>query len=76
MKELKPCPFCGRQVQIEEFVENEPVTFADCGFQVGCDKCKVVFRAHTRQLPGFNEKEDAKAKSRLIARWNRRDVPK
>lgn len=69
---LKPCPFCGMEVKIEDFVIDAPVTFYDAGFQIRCKHCGIKFSEHTRCLPGCNKKADEQAKKKLAKRWNTR----
>ena len=73
MAELKPCPFCGREVKIVEYTVDEPFTFCDCGFEIRCPNCDIRLREHTRCLTGI---EHMKAKNSLIERWNRRAYEK
>lgn len=69
---LKPCPFCGGKVEMEDYVVNYPVTFADGGFRVKCKKCRIGFSESTRCLPGNDKKADEKVKQELAERWNTR----
>lgn len=72
MDNLKPCPFCGGEVEIESYVSNEPVTFADAGFNIKCKKCRIGFSKSTRCLPGSDKEADEKVKQELAERWNTR----
>ena len=74
MRELKPCPFCGRTVEMETFVRNEPFTMSDFGYEIKCLECGIVFRESTPMLPELMEKmgSDRKYKEILMFRWNRR----
>ena len=72
MDELKRCPFCGRKVKIEYYEVNEPFTFTDCGFEVGCRHCGIRFREHTGSLPETNKEAAEAAKQKLITMWNTR----
>lgn len=71
-KKLKPCPFCGKKVKIEYYEVNEPVTFADCGFEIRCWHCGIRFSKHLRCMPGFDEKTETEAKDYLVDKWNTR----
>ena len=72
MAELKPCPFCGRNVKIESYTVDEPVTCFDFGYKVYCTKCNIGFSKSTRCLPGLHKEEDAKVIRRLTNQWNGR----
>lgn len=69
---IKPCPFFGREVKLEDFVVDEPFTFTDAGFEIRCKHCGIKFREHTSCLPGCDKKADEAAKKKLAARWNKR----
>lgn len=60
-EELRPCPFCGREVHVCEIKLNNPDLFMA---EVGCEFCGV----HFRKCRGTLEE----AKSRAIEAWNAR----
>ena len=56
--ELKPCPFCGSFVKLDTFCKNEPFTMFDCGYEIKCVKCGIVFRESTPILPEIMKNEE------------------
>ena len=73
MGKLKPCPFCGGNVRVEEYVINEPVTMFDFGYQIVCKKCNCGSRQMTPKLPELlTDFEKGVYQKALIERWNRR----
>jgi Lar family restriction alleviation protein len=71
-KDLKPCPFCGQAVEIEYYVINYPFTFTSNGYEITCSSCGIGFKESISRLPEFCPDEVAKAKRKLINKWNRR----
>lgn len=57
MDELKPCPFCGKSVQMDTYEIDSPFTFTDNGFEIRCHHCNIVFREHSRFLIGIDTKK-------------------
>lgn len=75
MVKLKPCPFCGRDVELKFVIIDEPVTNSDKYYQIRCDNCRnVCLRYTVRSL--IDEEEHAKAKERLIEAWQNRPAAK
>ena len=60
MEELKPCPFCGGEALLEEFIVRKG--FEAC---VVCTGCLVT-------MPTSTYDESEKAARKAIEAWNRR----
>ena len=58
--ELKPCPFCGGEADIDEIAGN-PDTGEPYAWGVGCKKCNIGWYEETKE--------------KAIAMWNRRPSP-
>lgn len=71
MSSLKPCPFCGRKVELHYYEIDVPFTFTECGYEISCCHCGIRFKECLSRMPQFDEKADIK-KQNLIERWNRR----
>ena len=74
MAELKPCPFCGGKANIREFAHGHSGAGEfTASYEVGCPKCKIVFRYDSRfvlenGIPKFKENGYEKC----VEAWNRR----
>lgn len=64
MDELKPCPFCGKDVQYNISMEMEPIG-------VYCKTCHAVIR-FTRVKPIQKGENFGDVYKRIAERWNRR----
>lgn len=64
MTELKPCPFCGNDVQYNINMEMEPDG-------VWCKTCKMLVR-FTRVKPIQKGENFGDVYKRIAERWNRR----
>ena len=60
MAELKECPFCGGEADIDEIAGN-PDTDEPYAWEVGCKKCNIGWYEETKE--------------KAIAMWNRRAAP-
>ena len=76
MTKLKPCPFCGNNVELKFKMIDDPVTNYDNGYEIYCKKCKFGFFESMPGLPKFYPNEDIKAINKLIRKWNKRMVSK
>ena len=74
MTKLKPCPFCGNNVELEFEMIDYPVTNFDNRYKIFCNKCKFGFFESIPGLPKFYPDESKKAINRLIRKWNKRTV--
>lgn len=70
MKKLKPCPFCGREVKLDEveFEDYAGNSFTNSCSVIGCAQCGISMAAYPKKGYGTTEKQ----KEGLIKRWNRR----
>ena len=70
MMELKPCPFCGRKVKLEnrEFDDYAGNYFTNDYSIIECKSCDISMTAYPKR--GYGTTEDQKQE--LIARWNKR----
>lgn len=65
MTELKPCPFCGNEVQYNINIEMEPDG-------VYCRNCKAIIR-FTRVKPIQKGETFGGVYKRIAERWNQRE---
>lgn len=70
---IKPCPFCGNEVRVEEYTIDTPITMFEFGYQIVCKRCNCGSRQMTPKLPELlTETENNFYKKAVIERWNRR----
>ena len=74
MTKLKPCPFCGKNVELEFEMIYYPVTNFDNHYKIYCKKCKCGFFESIPGLPKFYPDESKKIINKLIRKWNKRTV--
>ena len=58
INELKPCPFCGAEVEMNDRLD---------GFVIDCKGCSIVWRQEVKR------KSVEWLKEKMIETWNRRD---
>ena len=63
-RELKPCPFCGEEVQYNINMEMEPDG-------IWCKNCKALIR-YTRVKPIKKGENFGDVQTRIAKRWNMR----
>lgn len=78
MTELKPCPFCGGDVELLDYTDH---MYGFWDYKIKCKQCRaymdspstaVVQMQPDRLIQTRNEETMAKAKRELIIIWNRR----
>lgn len=79
MAELKPCPFCGEDAELQDYTEK---VYGFWDYKIVCKKCraymdspstaKIRWLAEGRLLQERNDKTKAQALQDLIRNWNRR----
>ena len=78
MTELKPCPFCGGEVELLDYTDH---MYGFWDYKIKCKKCRaymdspptaIVQMQPDRLIQTRNEETKAKAKRELIIIWNRR----
>lgn len=72
-RELKPCPFCGREAKITNTANGYGSGYFTSDYEVGCVECKIRFRGTSC----FTMKEGVPFVSidgykETVDRWNRR----
>lgn len=70
MTELKPCPFCGRKVKLEdrEFDDYAGSSFTNDYSIIECKSCGISMKAYPKKGYGTTKEQ----KQRLVKKWNRR----
>lgn len=72
MRELKPCPFCGKDIvkRSEEYIGNSVISL-----ECGCKTCFAEFRITVPYLvgAGFHGEDVYEVVEDAISIWNRRD---
>lgn len=78
MTELKPCPFCGGEVELLDYTDR---MYGFWDYKIKCKQCRaymdspstaIVQMQPDRLIQTRNEETKAKAKRELIIIWNRR----
>lgn len=76
MAELKPCPFCGGEAQVQKAHPSFMLKrLHDLYFFAGCPKCGAstsMFRTQKTRSPLMNEHYDEEARQRATDAWNKR----
>ena len=65
MAELKPCPFCGGEV---DNYHTEQITFHECKHRFRCKKCNAIFFFFAKS----NQKNAKQLKKQAKKIWNTR----
>ena len=70
MTELKPCPFCGNKVKLEEreFDDYAGNSFTNDFAIIECKKCGISMSAYPKRGYGATKEQ----KAGLVRRWNKR----
>jgi len=70
MSELKPCPFCGNNVRLEdrEFDDFAGNFFTNTMLVIECKKCEISMKRYPKRGYGTTDEQ----KQDLINSWNRR----
>ena len=70
MSELKPCPFCGNNVRLEdmEFDDFAGNFFTNTMLVIECEKCGISMKKYPKRGYGTTDEQ----KKDLINSWNRR----
>lgn len=82
MDKLKPCPFCGGEVELLDFTDR---VYGFWDYKIKCKKCRAYMDSpSTALVKGFgddgvfrqerNEGTKQKAKRELIIVWNTRTI--
>lgn len=79
--ELKPCPFCGSEAEIQDYTDR---IYGFWDYKIECKRCRAYMNspstAHVRYLDEGqliqtrNEKTKRQALDDLLRNWNRREV--
>jgi len=73
---LKPCPFCGKKVEMHYYEENYPFTFTDNGYVIECKKCRIKKNGSLGRLPEADRKQAEIVQRKLADWWNNRKEKK
>lgn len=67
--ELKPCPFCGKQPELEskDFFEELDSKVGDACILISCPNCSLDFYDHT-----YGEHDYYIRANIIVEKWNRR----
>ena len=70
MPDLKPCPFCGSNVELEEreFDDFAGSSFTNTMSMIECGECGIAMKRYPKRGYGTTEEQ----KKDLINSWNRR----
>lgn len=70
MVDLRPCPFCGNNVRLEdrEFDDFAGSYFTNTMFVIECEKCGISMKRYPKRGYGTTDEQ----KQDLINLWNRR----
>lgn len=70
MQDLKPCPFCGRNVELEEreFDDFAGSLYTNTMSMIECEECGIAMKRYPKCGYGTTEEQ----KKELINAWNRR----
>ena len=78
MNELKPCPFCGGEVELFDYTDR---MYGFWDYKIACKKCRAYMDSPSTAIVRVcasglkqtrNEETMAKAKRELVVFWNRR----
>lgn len=69
MKELKPCPFCGEEVELKVWVSHNPRKLS-VGDRVMCKSCGISVSVRDQKLSAFAADEGKSQVIECSDAWN------